>query len=366
LTANDRKAGFFSTVPAIALVLWITRKNGPLIKLPPKTLLAGVLSILFFWQVAHGEEATRTDNHVDAESTAGLWRFRLLPRALSSDPLVNMTAVTEMTEEGRKRPLATSEHPVYFAAYSVGYRELGQDASATSPDKAPVEKAMEQALAQNGFLPATQRHPPTILLVYYWGVFGDSYSHLPSDQLQNLVRRASLVGGGKFAEEVRQAIVAQAREEADRATMASNLARVQGMVGRGGGLVMSPFVTNFFDPWSRFVHRDLRTGFLTGQSEEPIYFAMVSAFDYDLAMRKQKVLLWQTRMTAEWGVVSLAESLPPLIARGSRYLGRDMDVAATMVQNVNRHAGVKIGDTQFIQFEEPGSPAKSSQDQGKR
>lgn len=103
-----------------------------------------------------------------------LWNFRLLPKAFQKNPIVDMTVITEMTEEGRLRPPPSSENPVSYSLLSAGYRRHGEVSGETrSFSQTEVEDHLNRSLAAGGFrAEENPDHPPSLLIVYSWGVHG--------------------------------------------------------------------------------------------------------------------------------------------------------------------------------------------------
>ena len=58
-------------------------------------------------------------------------------------------------------------------------------------------------------------------------------------------------------------------------------------------------------------------------ANHPRYFLMVSALDYQAAIRKKAVLLWCARVSTEQAGRDLSEVLPTLIASGVPFFGTD-------------------------------------------
>ena len=51
---------------------------------------------------------------------AGRWVFTLVPKAFQKNPVMDMTAFTEMTEYGRALPAASLLTPVYYTLLDSG------------------------------------------------------------------------------------------------------------------------------------------------------------------------------------------------------------------------------------------------------
>ena len=152
--------------------------------------------------------------------------FSLLPKSLQRKPRLDFNIITEMTAEGRKLAAPTPQNPAYYVAQPGGLYNsgIGVDHNVKAPPLEKLQKMMENALAEGGYLPSegtTQR--PTLVVIYHWG----SNSYQPPQDMTGedadgnevtiaatpevvlrkaLLDRAQLLGGAKFAKEVAQAI----------------------------------------------------------------------------------------------------------------------------------------------------------------
>ena len=287
------------------------------------------------------------------ESSEGTFVFSFLPKSFSKNPLVDQTVITEMTEEGKKLPPVSPDHPVYYAAQSGGYRTIaGQDAAAAQPPTtAEVELAMQRALAVNGYRPVAAGQPAGLLIVYTWGEHNnlDAGSTEIADTAfldaghSNLLSRAALVGGARFAAELKHALEQQASQDEAYAAMRPEFTQSLGDYG----------------PMRAFTERDAKTRQLYEECLAPCYYVVVSAYDYAAAAQGRRKLLWRSKLTVEATGVSMTDTLPMLIANGARYLGRDMPEAATMTKPINREGHTTLGPLKVEEYlEKPAAPAE--------
>src|SRR4051812_23508989 len=243
------------------------------------------------------------------ESSEGAAVFSFLPRSLSKNPLVDQTVITEMSEEGKKLPLPSPAHPVYYTAQAGGFKMIaGQDALGEHPPTAAeVEAAMRRALAVNGYQPAPAGQPAALFIIYHWGVHTtlDEGSAEVEGSAKvdaghaNLLSRAALVGGTKFAAELKRALADQDAHD-------------EGMTYVNVG------VSNY-GPLRRFTERDRKTTQLYEQSLAPCYYVVVSAYDYAAAAHGEHRLLWRSKLTVEANGVAMVDTVPMLIANGAQY-----------------------------------------------
>ena len=276
------------------------------------------------------------------------WVFSLLPKSLQKNPRLDLTVITEMTELGKKLPPVSPEQPAYYQAFSSGSRQLGH-AAGNEKNLAPefVERLLTRSLAANGYLPATPpAHPPTLVIFYTWGshnllVEGDADNPSLSAELvaRNLLDRAALVGGEKFARELLQLFTeADAMALGNRTPPADPSGAVEPIQPILGAAQME-----FFNPVNLFKQRSVKNAFLVDQTAEDVYYVVASAYDFQSVATKQKRLLWRTRMTANTRGVSQEQSLPTLIASAAPYFGKEMAEPEILTPRAVREGTVEVG-----------------------
>ncbi len=283
----------------------------------------------------------------NTESSEGQWVFSLVPRAFQKNPFVDQTVVTELTEDGKKVPPPSPEHPVYYLIDATGYHAEGQGPEDDNPPTpAELTASLQRALAVNGYRPATREHPPTLLIVYYWGLHTnlntgtDGDPGIPDVGHKNLLSRAALVGGSKFAEELRQALQKQDREDEVRATLPPEFKAMFGSFG----------------PLRLFTERDAKTRQLYEEARADCYYAIASAYDYAEAVQGRRKLLWRSKLTADAQGVAMRDTLPNLILNAGKYLGVDMPEAATITKRMQRNSKVTLGPLEVEEYMDPAAP----------
>lgn len=225
------------------------------------------------------------------------FQLELLPRSLQKNPLVDVNVITELTPSGRTQPPPTAEAPV---------DDSGQAAAGEADD----------------------------LLI------------------REMVERARLVGGDRFATELVAAISAES--QARRATPTPR-------VGPTGSVATQPNVagsvdfglTDVFSPLERFRNRDDRTRNFMEDIGGSIHFVVASAYDAASVAANRRVLLWRTKMTVRTTGLGLAEALPPLIATAGPFFGRDMAVAESIRRRLSQTGTVELGPMEVQGYDEP-------------
>lgn len=276
--------------------------------------------------------------------SASKWRFSILPTAFQRNPLLDFTFVTELTDAGRKLPPPSFDHPVYYLSTSAGHHVEGQNYGNEKPIQiGQLQEKLAAALASNGYRPSDAAHPPAQILRLIWGSHNtiDTSDDMPagpddggavastalnlgsgyrinSENFKNILSRAKIVGGNKFAREMEVAIADQSK-----------------FAGTGAD-------TGAFN---RFMNRDDLTAMLVSQVFDDCYYLIVQSFDAAAyARRGERILLWQTNMTTPAQGVSLEQTMPGLIENGAYFLGRETKVPEIVTKRPIKEGKVEIGE----------------------
>jgi hypothetical protein len=300
----------------------------------------------------------------------------LLPTAWQKRPMQHYNVITEMTPEGRKARVPTTDQPVRYFASEGKFVQTGWMVSAGEkpPPKADLEAALRKALAANGYIPIeNDQQRPDILIVFSFGssgtdpamlAEGEEGDRLPTGAeelvafvlrdptlFRDVFERARFVAGEQFALELKAAL------DGEISNMRFNQA-----VARSGGIGMpvnpdggSPFQIFLNSGSGNTVRRFAELAFHT------CYFAVATAYDFRGVERRQKIPLWQTRMAVEAQGVALDEVLKPLILNAGTYLGRETPEAVIIDKRLNREGRVEIGTPTVVEEAPPGAvPAKAN------
>ena len=336
-----------------------------------KTVRLGcTLLLLSAAAVAKPEQTVDPKKAVPVHS--GEWVFSLLPKSFQKNPVVDFTVITEMTAEGRKVPPPSPGNPVFYATILGTYLQLGQGAPAgeKSPTMNELIERLRTALATNGYRPAKlPDHKPSVVIIFYWGSHTPDFQDardtvldaatqesadgsiaplsgaetaeelLPTvlDDLakrKELLERASLIGGAKFAFQLNSVI----EDESRMAQVDVDASRAASLVG-----LPDPDFRKITSPFHRYLQSDPRIEMLVEATFGSCYFVVASAYDGAAMANGERRLLWRTKMTVNATGVSMREALPTLIATSAPYLGRDMNDAEVLTKRVYREGHVEIG-----------------------
>lgn len=292
--------------------------------------------------------------------------FNLLPRAFQKNPQVDFNVITEMTDAGRRARKPAPGEPLYYITKPAGYLKLGHGAGGREkpPEVEKMEAVLERSLAASGYLGATPDHRPSVVIIYSWGSHSNPLiDNDPEDEpfpnkvlIDEMIERARLVGGEKFAQEF---IKAMAEAGSSRSAIAKPRVDPTGAVPTQPNVLgdAAGMMTQIFSPVELFRNRSEKTRSLMEDIGASIYFVVASAYDYDSVARDQKVLLWRTRMSVNSAGVAMTETLPALIAAAGPYFGRDMTEVEIVNQRLNREGQIEIGTPEVISFSEgPAAP----------
>jgi hypothetical protein len=286
------------------------------------------------------------------------WVFELLPKSLQKNPRLELTVITEMTDEGKKLPPVSSAQPAYFESFSAGFRQLGHaPGNEHTLKQEDIEKLLVRSLASNGYLPAERpAHAPSLLIIYTWGSHNllleaddENPSLSPTQLAANILDRAALVGGQKFAAKLLDLF-----EQADAMSYASSA-----HVPPGGQPVITPEMQEFMNPVSMFKRADSKNEFLVDQAANDVYYVVASAYDYGSVTKHQRRLLWRTRMTVAAQGVSQEQSLPTLVLTAAPYFGKDMADPEILSRRTMREGTVEIGTPVVVESNVP-APTKAA------
>jgi hypothetical protein len=279
-----------------------------------KIVSCGLFFISCGAALAAGDPTSLTSS--PAPSTGQPWEwgeFSFLGGLFDAHPNIDVMIVTETTNVGRRAPDASPDRPVYYSGADGGLTKLGDPIGGEHPPKPKdLENLMVKSLHEGGFLPATSGHPPTVYIYYSWGSFNGyrTTGRYRDDDWdfqswRNLMERAALVGGTKFA------------ADWDTARM--------------------------FNYYDEFTSSSARISYLTAIARGDLYFLVATACDYQAAVRGKLVILWQTRLSAEARVVSMGEALPQMVASAGPYIGHQTDGPVRLNRPAFMEGNVEIG-----------------------
>ena len=233
---------------------------------------------------------------------------------------VQVIAVTDTTPVGALRRAVTPANPAYYVAISAGYRDFGGIiAGEKVPPNEEVFKTIGKVLAKQGYLPATDQHPPSLLLFWTWGTMNTDrmYSGNPDDMEGQQVNRRQLL---RFMGAYKVGLISKEPDP-------FNQDMLQGV---------------FF--------RDADQEMISNLATEDLYVAAISAYDYSAATRKEKTLLWTTKISCPSRGLAMRETLPAMLALAGPHIGRETIKPVSLKATETFKTEVKIGDPTVVEY----------------
>ncbi len=218
---------------------------------------------------------------------------------------MSVITVTDVTDEGRKLPAVSVDHPVYFEVMLVGYNDFGQAiAGHRLPDKQTMVRMLFKVLAEQGYRPATPAHPATLLLAFGWGTL----SNAPGAALRFM--GAEKIGLQWFG------------------------------VPRQGNMIDPSVLYRNARPWE--------TDVISSSAEEGLFVASIQAFDVAEARKNHVVLLWHTKISCSTPGFVMDAALPRMIRVAGPNIGRDLPRPVIALTPV--HTGVvELGELKVLE-----------------
>ncbi len=329
--------------------------------------VAGALAMAVIFPIdaaepAPGEPSKAASREVDTAGREGNGRFSLadlLPIGLQKRPNVLFNVYTEMTPAGRGRPEPSPQKPLTYFAPPGKYVQTGWQVSGGErpPPWGQLKEVMQKALAANGYNPTTdERQRPDLLIVFSYGAFSTDIASIaidPETQTpvfpppvtaeellewlivpppmnpyydvmagRDVIERARFIGGARVAKELQDALFF---ERTYAGPIDGSPVRV--LLHGGGGENLRQVLELAF---------------------HSCYFVTATAFDFSGVEKKERQVLWQTRMTIETQGVTMDEVLKPLIVNTGAYLGRETPETVILKKRLDREGRVEIGEAKVV------------------
>jgi hypothetical protein len=234
-------------------------------------------------------------------------------------PGLEVITVTEVTAAGQARPAAAPGQPVYYAPINLGYQELGGVVGGEKiPPQEDMLRLMTKVLAQQGYVPwAENTPPPSVVLVLSWGTLNTEldYGLNPDAPPRQLNRRQILrfLGGNRLG-----------------------------------------FSDHDFDPLVapllglNFKSYDARSFYEL--AAEDLYIAIVAAYDFESVRRKQRQLLWVTKISCPSRGHWLGEVMPTMMSVAGPHLGRDTEKPVWVDVSEKFKPSVELKDLKILDY----------------
>jgi hypothetical protein len=254
---------------------------------------------------------------VPAASAGGLLDF------LQRNNELQVVTVTDTTPNGALLRPASPANPVFYLAVSTGSHDFGGViAGDKQPTSREVAATITKVLAKQGYLPATDLHPPTLLLLWTWGTMNTE----------------TFNGSGELAN------IQVNREQLLRFMGADKL----GLVSR----TPNSFPMEMLLPGLSITSSDAQA--LNDLAQDNLYVAAIGAYDYQAAVRNESKLLWKTKISCPSRGHWMPEVLPSMLAIAGPYIGRETSRPVLVSASDKFKPDIRIGNATLVEYLESG------------
>ncbi len=235
---------------------------------------------------------------------------------------LQVITVTDITKEGALLRPASPGDPVYYILSNGGFRDFG---GIVAGEKLPTEKEVlevtTKVLTDRGYLPATKGHPPSLLLCLTWGTLN----------------------------------VENAPGETGHASQINREQMIRFLGGYKVGLEYSAFPEYSQSAGLSFRSADAEA--ITTVATDDLFIIAIGAFDFHAMLKKEKKLLWTTKISAPSRGFWMKDVFTSMLAIGSPNIGRET-AHPVWVNASDRFKGeVKMGETRVIEYIDNGKRA---------
>ncbi len=233
-----------------------------------------------------------------------------------ADVLAKDSATSLRPEPGR---------PIYYIILGKMERDLGSPyGGMKSPDPAAVQKELTAALASQGFLETKVGGPkPSLALIVSWG-----QANLSTQEVTESVDSTDSATGTTTTENV-------------TSNIAFNVSEIAQLVGA--------------DKAARRLVSNQEASEINENLNSDRLYIFVGALDADALRKKQKKIMWRTRISIDSRREELDDNLRLMISAAAPYFGRGEDLPITITEE-NRRAGVKLGELKVVGETPPAKP----------
>lgn len=260
--------------------------------------------------------------------------------------------VRAVDEEGRPR---RETYVVGQGEYRAGLR---RDPSIDRVKFAGVVRALAPFLAERNYVPAPDRQSADLILVLHWGTtlpWDDGTHRQFMNQASDAFKDAQSIGflpgqSGGFSAGDRQImgqVTAAAQSDLYQAMMMLDLA--QGMRQRmnesNANLLGYVGEINRRNDITRYAGLGTAFDDLIQELEEPRYYVVIGAYDFQEVLKGRHKLLWSTRVSIREQGNRFDAFLPAMFAQASEYFGQD---SKRLIRRFQRTPKVELGELKSL------------------
>ena len=249
--------------------------------------------------------------------------FLQVPGLRADDGRIAVDVVVDFGGDSHQEKLTkkvvrpTPEQPAYYLPLFVGHKDVGfADYVMQAPPDAAVKRLLVDALASQGYLIMTRQARPSLVLAFWWGYMGPVKSD-PQQFNDINPGSASLPGGMSNNPAFGSAM------DPNSALQAVFNSQLPSQLGFQIHRQMLSMVAGDTLKDRRHAGDDPQMHRAIAMAREPIYYILISAYDFDAWLRHKRILIWQAHLSTKlWGH-SFDEVLTPMIAAGTPLFGRE-------------------------------------------
>lgn len=235
---------------------------------------------------------------------------------------IQVITVTDTTPAGLLRRPVSLTNPMYYVAVSAGFRDFGGVMGGIKePPKEAVYKAMAAVLAKQGYLPASNEHPAQLMLLWTWGTMN-------TDRMYSMSNPDDIEG----------------RQINRRQLLRFMGAYKLGLVSKEPDPVMDDIMEQ------SVLFRNVDQELIDDLSTEDLYVIAIAAYDFEAAKRKEKVMLWTTKISCPSLGLTLPETLPVMLALAGPNIGRETAKPVAVLATDKFTPDVKIGEATVVNY----------------
>jgi hypothetical protein len=272
-----------------------------------------------------------------------------------------VTAVFAKTHNGYARAVDEEGRP-RRETYVVGQGEyragLRRDPSIEQVKFAGVVRALAPFLAGQNYVPAPDKQSADLMLVLHWGTtlpWDDGTHRQFMNQVSDAFKDAQSVGflpgqsgwASVGDRQIMGQVTAAAQNELYQAMMMLDLA--QGMRRRmnesNANLLGYVGEINRRNDITRYAGLGTAFDDLIQELEEPRYYVVIGAYDFQEVLKGRQKLLWSTRVSIREQGNRFDAFLPAMFAQASEYFGED---SRRLVRRFQRAPKVELGELKTL------------------
>ena len=234
---------------------------------------------------------------------------------------VRVDVVVDMTEAGHKVTHPTPDKPAFYLPISVGYKTFGyaHNFQRPPPNEWDIQHALAIALYNQGYQLLTKQGHPSLVLVFWWGYMAPEDVDMdnpsgPVDRPGSLEAPGWYWGSGQGAPTPPGPNFIGSSGVFPSFSMLSKVANQDTILSMVAGETVNDH-QKFLDPRLENIEQLL---------DQPRYYILVSAFDFQSWLHHKPVLLWRAHVSTElWGhyfdqvVGTLISTAGPMFGRST-------------------------------------------------